>query len=81
MANSGILWVDATYDWCVLLLVEWASLLGISYEEINVWLFVIIGPAALLVSMLINVAQWQQNKRIREKDCHNLGAHGQRTNS
>ena len=43
MANSGIYWIDVTFDWCVRLLYRTADLLGITYEEINIWLFVIIG--------------------------------------
>ncbi len=43
-ANSGIKWVDETFDFCVELLIDSARFLGISYEEINVWLFVIIWP-------------------------------------
>ena len=44
MANSGIYWIDVTFDWCVRLLYQCAGWLGITYEEINVWLFVIILP-------------------------------------
>ncbi|MDC0563689.1 hypothetical protein OAP51_02650 [Alphaproteobacteria bacterium] len=55
MANSGIFWIDKTFDWCVLLLVEVASLLGITYEEINVWLFVIILPLVLVASLTSNI--------------------------
>ena len=42
MANSGIVWVDAVFDWCVRLLYEMAALIGMTYEEINVYIFVII---------------------------------------
>tara|TARA_B100000575_G_C23128212_1_gene653981 strand:+ start:1459 stop:1650 length:192 start_codon:yes stop_codon:yes gene_type:complete len=55
MANSGIFWIDKTFDWCVLLLIEVASLMGITYEEINVWLFVIILPLMLMASLTFNV--------------------------
>ena len=54
MANSGIYWIDVTFDWCVRFLYQTADLLGITYEEINIWLFVIIGPAALLASLALN---------------------------
>ena len=54
MANSGIYWIDVTFDWCVRFLYRTADLLGITYEEINIWLFVIIGPAALLASLALN---------------------------
>ena len=43
-ANSGLKWVDETFDFCVELLIDTARFLGISYEEINVWLFVVIWP-------------------------------------
>jgi hypothetical protein len=54
MANSGIPWIDTVFDWCVHLLFDVAGLLGISYEEINVWLFVILGPLVLVGSLALN---------------------------
>ena len=41
MAGSGILWVDNLFNSCVLFLVQIASLLGVTYEELNVYLFCI----------------------------------------
>jgi hypothetical protein len=55
MANSGVVWVDAVFDWCVRLLYEMAALIGMTYEEINVYIFVIIGPLVLLASLTLNV--------------------------
>jgi len=49
MANSGILWIDETFNFCVRLLYDLGSLIGITYEEINVWLFVILWPIASLL--------------------------------
>ena len=49
MANSGIEWIDITFNFCVRLLYDIGGLLGITYEEINVWLFVVIWPIASLV--------------------------------
>ena len=49
MANSGIYWVDVTFNWCVRLLYEIAGWLGITYEEINVWLFCVFWPLASLL--------------------------------
>ena len=49
MANSGIFLIDLIYDFCVKLLIDTARFLGITYEEINVWLFVFIWPIASLV--------------------------------
>ena len=54
MAHSGIPWIDATFDWCVRLLVHVAKLLGITYEEINVYLFVFALPLVLAISLIAN---------------------------
>ena len=55
MANSGIYWIDITFDYCVRLLYQFAGMMGITYEEINVWLFVIILPTILLFSFTLNL--------------------------
>ena len=49
MANSGIEWIDAAFNFCVHLLYDVAGILGVSYEEINVWLFCVIWPLLSLV--------------------------------
>ena len=41
MANSGIEWIDIPFNFCVRLLYDVGGLIGITYEEINVWLFVV----------------------------------------
>jgi len=43
--------MDKTFDWCVWLLVELAKPLGMTYNEINIWIFVIIEPL-IFVCML-----------------------------
>ncbi len=55
MANSGIVWIDKTFDWCVGLLYTTANFLGITYEEINVWVFVVVLPTILLISLAGNL--------------------------
>ena len=47
-------WIDIIFDWCVLVLIKTANHLGITYEEINVWLFVVLLPLVLLISLLMN---------------------------
>jgi hypothetical protein len=44
MGASGIIWIDTVYDACIILLIEVAYVLNITYEEINVWLFCILWP-------------------------------------
>ena len=44
MGESGIGWIDGLFKLCVIVLVDLAEILGISYEEINIYIFVIIWP-------------------------------------
>ena len=67
-ASSGIKWIDVTFDWCVALLYQAADLLGITYEEINVWLFVIIGPLLLVSSVALNVTLLAGRRQQRCRD-------------
>ena len=66
MANSGIYWIDTTFDWCVRFLYVVADILGITYEEINIWLFVIIGPLFLLISICLNYYFYKKTKKIKK---------------
>ena len=68
MANSGIPWIDSVFDWCVLLLFDVATVLDISYEEVNVWLFVIIGPILFMLSLLLNMVLFG---RLKQSDKNN----------
>ena len=49
MANSGIIWIDTVFDFCVKLLFVIADIMGITYEEINVWIFCVIWPILTLI--------------------------------
>ena len=53
MSNST--WMNTTFEWCVVFLTYLAQDLGTTYQALNVWLFVIIFPALLLVSLIINL--------------------------
>ena len=67
MANSGIAWIDYTFDVSVRALFYWAKLMGITYEEINVWLFCIAWPIATLAMMGAIVMLWRSNRSMREQ--------------
>ena len=45
-------WINYTFDWCVTSLEQTAYILGLTYQEINVWLFCIILPIILLIMMI-----------------------------
>jgi len=49
--------MDQIFDWCVNILVYWAGMFGITYKEINVWVFVIIWPILTIILMGILVMQ------------------------
>ena len=66
MANSGIYWVDVTLNWCVRLLYEVAVWLGITYEEINIWLFVILCPSLILVQLIFNFVLFKKLKEMKK---------------
>lgn len=56
--------MDQIFDWCVNVLVYWARILGITYKEINVWVFVIIWPVLTVILIGIIVVQ---RKTIRDR--------------
>ena len=49
MGGSGINYVDAIFRYCVVLLVDIARVLGISYEALNIWVFIIIQPLIIIL--------------------------------
>ena len=51
--NSNL--INTIFDWCVNFLMNVATAIGTSYEALNVWIFVIIIPAAMGISMLMNL--------------------------
>ena len=67
-ADSGLVWVDIIFDWCVVFLIKTANQLGITYEEINVWLFVIILPLVLLISLLMNWVLVLKLKKLKKEN-------------
>ena len=52
--------MDQIFDWCVTVLIYWAGILGITYKEINVWVFIIIWP--MLTVLLVMIILWQQRQ-------------------
>jgi tetrahydromethanopterin S-methyltransferase subunit E len=43
--------INKLFYWCVSFLKVWSKNLGMTYEEINIWLFVVIQP--LIIILLI----------------------------
>ena len=67
MANSGIAWIDTIFDWAVIALYQVASVMGVTYEEINVWLFCVAWPVVTLVLAYVVLSLFRQNRRLRRE--------------
>lgn len=67
MANSGIEWVDIVFNWCVRLLYDWATFFGITYEEINIWIFIVVWPIITLAMAAWIVLLLRQNQRLKAR--------------
>ena len=61
MGESGVNWIDTVFRICVYILVDLADLIGISYEALNIWVFVIIQP--LLIILLFILWRREKNKK------------------
>ncbi|MBI5952240.1 MAG: hypothetical protein HY865_11330 [Chloroflexi bacterium] len=59
--------MDQVFDWCVNVLVYWAGILGITYKEINVWVFVIIWPIVTLLMAAVIIWQWRRIRQLVQK--------------
>jgi len=56
--------MDQIFNWCVNVLVYWAGIFGITYKEINVWIFVIIWPILTIVMTTILLKQRQTIQQL-----------------
>lgn len=59
MGNSGFELIDFVFKVCVIVLVDLANLIGISYEAINIIIFVFIQPALILLFFIL----WRKERR------------------
>ena len=65
MGGSGINWIDAIFRYCVVLLVDIAKVLGISYEELNIWVFIIIQPLIILILFIWALRLRRRIKKLK----------------
>lgn len=65
--------MDAVFDWCVRLLVFLAAQLGMTYKEINVWIFVIIWPAFTLTLIALVTLQRIRIRRLLKGEVERQG--------
>jgi len=55
--------MNQIFDWCVNMLIYWAHVFGITYKEINVWVFVISWPLLTILLIGIIVMQYRTIRR------------------
>ena len=65
VGGSGVNWIDAIFRYCVVLLVNVAKVLGISYEALNIWVFVIIQPLIILFLFFWVLRLRRRRKNLR----------------
>ena len=73
MANSGIDIVDFLFNLAVRWLYAWAEFFGITYEEINVWIFVVGWPLSMTVSVFWITHLIFKVKRLQRRLAMNAG--------
>ncbi len=59
--------IDMIFNWCVDLLIKYAELLGLTYNEINVWIFIIIMPLFFTIMLFTIIKQTISIKRLNNK--------------
>lgn len=60
-------WITASFAWCVMAL-RWAGArLGLTYEAINIYLFVILWPLLSVVSLIGHWWQWRRHRQLRRR--------------
>ena len=64
MGNSGFELIDFVFKVCVIVLVDLANLIGISYEAINIIIFVFLQPALILLFFVLWRKERRKNKVI-----------------
>jgi len=60
--------MDQIFNWCVNVLIYWANIFGITYKEINVWVFVVIWPILTIGLVAVIVRQWQRIQQISKQN-------------
>ena len=65
VGGSGVNWIDAIFRYCVVLLVNMAKVIGISYEALNIWVFIIVQPLIILLLFIWVIRLRRKVKNVR----------------
>ena len=55
------------FKWCVETLEFYAARWGMTYEELNIWIFVIIEPIIFFLMLIIILAQWRRTYKLKKR--------------
>lgn len=58
--------INSLFYYCVHLLKVWGKFCHMTYEEINIWIFVIIEPIVFIVMLCALVHQWRKIKKLKK---------------
>ena len=58
--------MDKAFKWCVDLLISLAARLHMTYEAINIWIFVIIEPIVFFVMLWVIYKQYAVIKELKQ---------------
>ena len=64
VGGSGVNWIDAIFRYCVVLLVNMAKVIGISYEALNIWVFIIVQPLIILLLFIWIIQLRRRNRKV-----------------
>ena len=59
VGNSGFEIIDFIFKVCVIILVDMANFLGISYEAINIIIFLLLQPGLILIFFIL----WRRERK------------------
>lgn len=59
--------------WCVDFLDAWAKAWGLTYEELNIYLFILLHPAVTLVLLILLIKSKRAHKRHIQQLLYNYG--------
>ena len=59
MGNSGFELIDFIFKVCVIMLVDLANFLGLSYEAINIIIFIFLQPGLILLFFIL----WRRERK------------------
>ena len=60
--------MNKTFYWCVDILKYYANILGITYEEINIWIFCIAEPIIFFVMLGMIINLYRRNKSLTKNE-------------